>query len=209
MTKTVSPSDPLTLLAILIQFGPSQDSAVERDLAAAINRLIAERDEANVMCGFAHKKYYEQEAATKTAEAERDAFAAKLAEAERERDEARADWDKRVETTDRLVAEHKKVRFAAEASLARMREALEKADKALKPLSDAVFNDNGDMTVTAEMPTYDECVAAYFASRKARAALSEQGGADAPSTCSHPGWTFLEHGRLCLHCGTMLADLGD
>lgn len=47
------------------------------------------------------------------------------------------------------------VRFLAE-KLGRMRAALD-------PLADAVFNDNGDMTVSARLPTYDECVAAYFA----------------------------------------------
>jgi len=41
----ISVQDPLSLVESLIQFGPSHDGAVERDLRAAIRRLMAERDE--------------------------------------------------------------------------------------------------------------------------------------------------------------------
>lgn len=56
--------------------------------------------------------------------------------------------------------------------------ALEKAAEALKPLADAVFNDNGDMTVSAPLLSAEECVQAYFAVKRIRAALSasEVGG---------------------------------
>lgn len=37
--ETISMTDPANLLAVLVQFGPSSDGAVERDLAAAIDRL--------------------------------------------------------------------------------------------------------------------------------------------------------------------------
>lgn len=57
----------------------------------------------------------------------------------------------------------------------RLREALEKAETALMPLSNAVFNDNGVMTVTTPRPTYDDCVMAYFAVRRIRAALASGG----------------------------------
>lgn len=48
---------------------------------------------------------------------------------------------------------------------------LEKAIEALRPLSDAVFNDNGDMSVSQPLPTYDECVKAYFVVKQIRIAL--------------------------------------
>lgn len=48
---------------------------------------------------------------------------------------------------------------------------LEKAIEALRPLSDAVFNDNGDMSVSRPLPSYDECVKAYFVAKQIRNAL--------------------------------------
>lgn len=48
---------------------------------------------------------------------------------------------------------------------------LEKAIDALRPLSDAVFNDNGDMSVSQPLPTHDECVKAYFVTKQIRIAL--------------------------------------
>ena len=137
MTDAVSPSDPLALLAALVQFGPSPDRSNERDLGAAIDRLIAERD-----------------ALAKTLEPGSDpALISRII----------------IRSIENGVRAE-----AAEAELVRMRVACTAADKALKPLSDAVFNDNGDMTVSAEMPSYDECIAAYFASRKVRAAIIER-----------------------------------
>lgn len=53
----------------------------------------------------------------------------------------------------------------------RLRKALESAGKALLPMADAVFNDNGDMTVQMPTPTYDECISAYFAEKRITAAL--------------------------------------
>lgn len=43
--------------------------------------------------------------------------------------------------------------------------------KALEPFADAVFNDNGDMTVNLAAPTSEDFINAYFALRAARAAL--------------------------------------
>lgn len=48
--------------------------------------------------------------------------------------------------------------------------ALEKAREALRPLADAVFNDNGDMTVSAPSLTPEQCIAAYFAVKRIDAA---------------------------------------
>ena len=58
------------------------------------------------------------------------------------------------------------------ASEARMREALERADRALKPFADTVFNDNGDCTIsdTYLLTDVDFCNA-YSARNIARAAL--------------------------------------
>lgn len=56
----------------------------------------------------------------------------------------------------------------------RLRTALEKAMSALTPLSDAVFNDNGDMTVSVPHLSYEQCVAAYFAAKAANAALERK-----------------------------------
>lgn len=44
MSTTISAQDPLLLVESLIRFGRSPDGAVERDLRAAIRRLVAERD---------------------------------------------------------------------------------------------------------------------------------------------------------------------
>lgn len=49
--------------------------------------------------------------------------------------------------------------------------ALKAAEKALRPFYDAVFNDNGDLTVTGFFE-HDEVVAGYFAYQKVEAALS-------------------------------------
>ena len=61
---------------------------------------------------------------------------------------------------------------AAEVAKARMREALERADRALKPFADTVFNDNGDCTIsdTYLLTDVDFCNA-YSARNIARAAL--------------------------------------
>ena len=58
------------------------------------------------------------------------------------------------------------------ASEARMREALERTDRALKPFADTVFNDNGDCTIsdTYLLTDVDFCNA-YSARNIARAAL--------------------------------------
>lgn len=42
----------------------------------------------------------------------------------------------------------------------------EKMIEALKPLADAVFNDNGDMTVQLPAITSEDCIKAYFAVRE-------------------------------------------
>lgn len=49
--------------------------------------------------------------------------------------------------------------------------ALQSADNALKPLSDAVFNDNGDMTISLPLVTGEQCTSAYFAAKAIRSAL--------------------------------------
>lgn len=46
------------------------------------------------------------------------------------------------------------------------KEKIEKLRKALKPFADAVFNDNGDMTVSYGHLTSENCIQAYFAMKK-------------------------------------------
>lgn len=58
----------------------------------------------------------------------------------------------------------------AAAERARMLGDLKSADAALAPLADAVFNDNGDLTVSAVYPTSEQCIAAYFARKAIRKA---------------------------------------
>ena len=48
---------------------------------------------------------------------------------------------------------------------------LEKAAEALKPLADAVFNDNGDMTISPPLINAEQCIRAYFAVKGIRSAL--------------------------------------
>lgn len=43
---------------------------------------------------------------------------------------------------------------------------IEKLRKALQPFADAVFNDNGDMTVDLSALNSENCIQAYFAMRK-------------------------------------------
>lgn len=55
----------------------------------------------------------------------------------------------------------------------RIRHENERLREALKPFSDAVFNDNGDMTIDLGLATSDDYVRAYFAYRRARALIQE------------------------------------
>jgi len=85
--------------------------------------------------------------------------------------------------SERIASAEDAVRLANElrdATLASLRallqragEELGKASKALEPMSDAVYNDNHDMTVAQPYPNYDQCVAAYFAESSARALRDE------------------------------------
>jgi hypothetical protein len=49
---------------------------------------------------------------------------------------------------------------------------MQSAVAALRPLADAVFNDNGDMTVILPVVSSEECISAYFARKRLRVALS-------------------------------------
>lgn len=60
-----------------------------------------------------------------------------------------------------------------EARLEKAREVIERQQSALKPMSDAVYNDNGDMTISEPWPVADQCVAAYWADRAARAWMEQ------------------------------------
>lgn len=63
---------------------------------------------------------------------------------------------------------------AAEARLAEAMKVIVKQDAALSVLSDAVFNDNGGITVNIPTVTYEHCVAAYFSERAARAFIEKE-----------------------------------
>jgi hypothetical protein len=45
-------------------------------------------------------------------------------------------------------------------------EKISKLRKALKPFADAVFNDNGDMTISYANINSENCIAAYWAMKK-------------------------------------------
>ena len=63
-----------------------------------------------------------------------------------------------------------------------LRKALEATEEALTPFAAAVFNDNGDMTVSPCHDSYNSFIAAYFAHRKARNVLRA-----VPAQISHEG----------------------
>jgi hypothetical protein len=52
--------------------------------------------------------------------------------------------------------------------------AMKKAAEALRPLADAVFNDNGDMTVSIPLLSSEDCIQGYFASKRISAALTSE-----------------------------------
>ena len=64
------------------------------------------------------------------------------------------------------------------ARIEELERALDKADAALKPLADAVYNDNRDMTVSATLITSEQCITAYFAERNIRRARTAHKGGD-------------------------------
>ena len=88
-----------------------------------------------------------------------------------------ADHDKKLWlAAEARIAELEKEKHAALTMIAMLEKRLATAERviskqrdALHPLSDAVFNDNGDITVNLSMPTGEEFIAAYFAVRAARA----------------------------------------
>ena len=77
--------------------------------------------------------------------------------------------------------------------------------EALAPLADAVFNDNGDMTVHTVYPTSGQCIAAYFA-RKTALALAKSAQSTPPAFRDTQGHrTRMSDSSLydevCLYCG--------
>ncbi|NGO63912.1 hypothetical protein G6N76_09510 [Rhizobium daejeonense] len=83
------------------------------------------------------------------------------------------------DTSDQFWANIAKIRTRAEAAEARIaalelrlaeaERVMEQQTSALLPLSNAVFNDNGDMTTSEPLINSEQCVSAYFAGRAARA----------------------------------------
>lgn len=59
------------------------------------------------------------------------------------------------------------------ARIVELEAALEKTRRTLLPFAGRVFNDNGDMTVDIGRFSHDEIVAAYWAERSTRAALTK------------------------------------
>lgn len=62
---------------------------------------------------------------------------------------------------------------AQAARIVELEAALEKTRRTLLPFAGRVFNDNGDMTVDIGRFSHDEIVAAYWAERSTRAALTK------------------------------------
>lgn len=78
------------------------------------------------------------------------------------------------ETSDEIAA----LMIRAQAAEQRVKDAvkvLDNAGGALSAMSDAVFNDNGDMTVRIPSVTAEECISAYFAERSIQRFIKEAG----------------------------------
>lgn len=60
-----------------------------------------------------------------------------------------------------------------QAELREAREVARKAQWALQPFSDCIYNDNGDLTVEQKVPSRDQLVDAHFAYKAARAFLAK------------------------------------
>ena len=76
-----------------------------------------------------------------------------------------------LEKQEQYVEAYSEVLAKRDARIRALEEALTSATKALRPLTKGVFNDNGDISVSFSSPSYEDSIAAYFAERKARAAL--------------------------------------
>lgn len=77
-------------------------------------------------------------------------------------------------TLDRLKAANIALTSAQDCAR-RLRAALDKAEEALKPIGNCVYNDNGDMIVDTRSITYDDLIACYSALTAIRTA-KEGGG---------------------------------
>jgi len=135
----------------------------------------------------------------RSAHAEITALTARLSQAERERDEAKAapltgttagidddvthpeTWQERAENTRRVLIMAKRRAERAESSrdalaalLRKAAEGLKRSEKAIGPFAGSVYNDNGDLTVTnAPGAGYEFCCDAYFVRRQIREVLAE------------------------------------
>lgn len=78
-------------------------------------------------------------------------------------------WQHRSSVWKKRAEEEEARAEAAEALLKEAGPVIVKLRKALEPLVNSVFNDNGDITVTVTHITHEHCEAAYFADRAARA----------------------------------------
>lgn len=96
-------------------------------------------------------------------------------------------WKVEAEGERAKVARRDAKLTAAQEENARLREALNIAEKALRPFYDAVFNDNGDITVEGPYD-YEEAIAGYFACKKIRAALSADKPAGGRESVEGPKW---------------------
>jgi len=81
-----------------------------------------------------------------------------------ERDEARRQRDD-------IAAKYESEDIRVDAELTAYQAEVTRLKAALKPFSDKVYNDNGDMTIETSPPKSDCYVAAYFAMRAVTAAL--------------------------------------
>lgn len=115
--------------------------------------------------GYAIRAYLEAAPANAELEAAR-------AEEWRKRREAEASRD----TMSAVAATFKAERDAAEALLKEAGPVIDKLRTALEPLSNRVFNDNGDISVNYPVNfTSEHCISAYFADRAARSLMSKIG----------------------------------
>lgn len=82
----------------------------------------------------------------------------------------------RAEAAEKRALNNEARAQAAEQKLAEAVKVMEQQSKALEPLSNAVFNDNGEISVSYPVSfTSEHCIAAYFADRAARCFIKEAG----------------------------------
>lgn len=106
----------------------------------------------------------------------------RIRQLEAERDEWKSEYFRRhkdaADNAERAILAELKIR-RLEADKEELVDAVRKASDVMVVLANAVFNDNGDMTVTLPILNYDTCIQAYFLRKKVAALIAKHGGGNA------------------------------